>query len=267
MLLFIFTWHQPPSLPVSQSFSFFLTHFPPSLLPFFSFILSSLFYSFVLLSLLLPLFAPFQSATLFPPHFPYPSLSISLYLSGSCCPPNVLEGSSVSWHCWLDVYFYPNAKRLLITVDKFRSVTHRFSLLRFTILTHSYMADFIRKSYSSLNFIVVFKCKLLRRILNLQGYWGDIWTLNNKRFGHWQLWAASLPKCWGHFKQWSAASTEVLVLELFANGQHFCFDPCQAGCFAKGYAHAAHSGQNIKSHVGSQMETNSWMPWSLNSYF
>lgn len=38
-----------------------------------------------------------------------------------------------------------------------------------------------------------------------------------------------------------------------ANGQHF-FELCQGGCFAKGYTH---SGQSIRSHVGSQMETNS----------
>ena len=52
-----------------------------------------------------------------------------------------------------------------------------------------------------------------------------------------------------------------------ANGQHFCFELCQAGRAAKGYAHTAHSGQSIGSHVGSQMETNSWMPWSLDSSF
>lgn len=54
-------------------------------------------------------------------------LSISQYLSGSCRPPNVLEGSQVGSHCWLHVYFYPTAKRLLITVDKFRYVSLSFS--------------------------------------------------------------------------------------------------------------------------------------------
>lgn len=52
-----------------------------------------------------------------------------------------------------------------------------------------------------------------------------------------------------------------------ANGQHFCFELCQVGSFAKGYDHNAHSGQSIRNHVGNQMETNSWMLWSRDSCF
>lgn len=40
---------------------------------------------------------------------------------------------------------------------------------------------------------------------------------------------------------------ECLLQNFSANGQHFCFELCQAECFAKGYAHTAHSGQSIRA--------------------
>lgn len=230
-------------------FFFFLNTFASLFVAFIHGFILSLCLNFILLSplhLLLLLLAPLQSATLCPPHFPSLSSSISLYLSGSCCPPNVLEGSQVGWHCWLHVYFYPTAKRLLITEDKFRSVTLFSLLLSFLslywlwiltqILTQFFDAEFAWKSYSSLYLIL---CLNSVKDVSFQYYSGvnfvsfvsllkrpdKIWVGNLhhvdsqhkdiKSFGHWQRWATSQPKCWGQFKQWNAASTEVLVPELF----------------------------------------------------
>lgn len=151
--------HQPCALPVGllSLFCLFVNYF----FKLFVFVSSSTFCC--LLHFNLRLFFRFTFQLSF-------SFSVSLLVM---CPPYVLGESQVGLHCWLHVYFYPTAKCLLITVDKYRYVTLSFfatvifyvvPMFCFVLL---FFSDFTWKSYISQQVIL---CPDSHSLKLLQGH-------------------------------------------------------------------------------------------------